>query len=110
MKFLAVLILTLVLLYLVRRKHLQVDLTFPLFVGLILLSFASMSVEFIDWVAGVLNIAVAPRAIILITIGIMLAIITVLAIALSKLRHRQIMIVRFLAQRDVERQVEKFGR
>lgn len=107
MKILVVVILVLLLLFLVRRNYLQVDLTFPLFAGLILLGVASLSTDFIDWIAALLNIAVAPRAIILITIAILLAIITVLAIALSRLRQRQIMIVRFLAQQDLERQQSK---
>jgi hypothetical protein len=97
-KLFIVIILAIFLLILIRRNLLQIDLSFPLFAGLVLLGFASMSEAFIDWIAAVLSIAVAPRAIILMAIAIILGIITVLAIAHSQLRKQQFFIVRFMAK------------
>ena len=50
----------------------QIDLSFPLFFGLILLGFASMSDGFIFWAAGLLGIIYPPVAIIFISIAILL--------------------------------------
>jgi len=104
MKLVVVIILALSLLVLVRRRLLQVDMSFPLFGGLIILGFASMSTDFIDWIAARLDVLDAPRAIILIAIAILLALVTVLAIAYSRLRHRQIMLIRHLATMDLDAQ------
>jgi len=106
MKLVIVLVLAGALLILVRRNLLQVDLSFPLFAGLVILGFVSMSEPFIDWIADQLGILDAPRAIILIAIAILLAIVTVLAIAFSHLRIRQVMLVRYLAQTELDRQEE----
>ena len=104
MKLVVVLMLAGALLMLVRRNLLQIDLTFPLFAGLAILGFASMSEAFIEWTAAVLNIVDAPRAIVLIAIAILFAIITALAIAHSELRKRQMMIIRYLAMTELSHQ------
>jgi hypothetical protein len=110
MKFVVVLFLGGAMLMLVRRNLLQIDLTFPLFAGLVVLGFASMSEGFIDWAASVLNIVDAPRAIVLIAIAILFSIITVLAIAHSQLRRRQLMIIRYLAQNELMQQETRAAR
>jgi hypothetical protein len=96
MKLVAVLVLASFFLILIRQKLLQVDLSFPLFVGLVVLGFASMSHDFIDWIAARFDILDAPRAIIMITIAILLTLYTSLAVAYSRLRHRQILLVRYV--------------
>lgn len=104
MKLVIVIILALILLLLVRRNLLQVDLTFPLFAGLVILGFASMSDSFIHWSAAQLGIIYPPIAIILMALAILMAIITILAIAHSRLRIRQHLLVRYLAQIELDRQ------
>jgi predicted membrane protein len=104
MKLAVILVLALVLLFLVRRNLLQVDLSFPLFVGLVILGFASMNEAFIEWTAASLGIVYPPIAIIFIAIAILLALITILAIAYSRLRSRQQLLVRQLARMELERQ------
>jgi len=104
MKLIVVVVLAGILLMLVRRNILQVDLSFPLFAALVVLGFASMSEDFIDWVAARLDILDAPRSIILIAIAILLGIVAFLTVAISRLRYRQIMLVRYLAQLELERQ------
>jgi hypothetical protein len=101
MKLLVVVILAAALLILVRRNILQIDMSFPLFAALVVLGFASMSEKFIEWVAARLDILDAPRAIILIAIAILLAIVSFLSVAISRLRYRQVMILRHLAQVDL---------
>ncbi|MDP6067516.1 MAG: DUF2304 family protein [Alphaproteobacteria bacterium] len=104
MKLVVILVLALVLLFLVRRNLLQVDLSFPLFAGLVILGFASMNEAFIEWTAASLGIVYPPIAIIFIAIAILLALITILAIAYSRLRSRQQLLVRQLARMELERQ------
>ena len=69
-----------------------------------LLGFASMSETFIDWIAAVLNIAIAPRAIILMAIAMLLGIIIFLAVAHSQLRRQQLSIVRHMIKNDLTTQ------
>jgi len=104
MKLLVVLVLAVVLLMLVRRNQLQVDMSFPLFLALVILGFASMSRGFINWTADALGIVDEARAIVLIAIAILLAIVTILAVAYSNLRFRQVMLVRRIAEIELETQ------
>lgn len=104
MKLLVVIVLAAALLFLVRRRYLQVDLSFPLFAALVVLGFASMSEGFIDWTAERLGILDAPRAVILIAITILLGIVLALSIALSRLRYQQFMMLRLVAQNELAAQ------
>jgi len=101
MKLFIVVMLAAALLFLVRRKYLQVDLSFPLFGALVVLGFASMSENFIDWTAASLGILDAPRAVILIAITILLGIVLALSIALSRLRYQQLMMLRHIAMKEL---------
>ena len=104
MKLLIVVILALVLLLLVRRRLLQVDLSFPLFLSLIILGFASMSDTFIHGTAALLGIIYPPIGIIFMAIAILLGLITILAVAYSRLRHQQLMLLRHIADYELARQ------
>lgn len=104
MKFLIVIMLTVVILMLVRRHYLQVDISFPLFLALLVLGFASMSRGFIDWLAGSLEVVDEARAIVLIAIGILLGMVTILAIVYSNLRFRQVMLLRYIAGSELAKQ------
>ena len=104
MKLLVVIVLAAALLFLVRRRYLQVDLSCPLFGALVVLGFASMSEGFIDWTAERLGILDAPRAVILIAITILLGIVLALSIALSRLRYQQFMMLRLVAQNELAAQ------
>lgn len=104
MKLMVVIVLAVTLLMLIRRNRLQVDMSFPLFLALVILGFASMSRGFIDWVADTLDIVDEARAIVLIAITILLAIVTILAVAYSSLRHRQVMLLRHIARLELDRQ------
>lgn len=104
MQIAIVVALALALLILVRRNLLQVDLSFPLFASLVLLGFASMSERFILWAAASVGIIYPPVAIIFMAIAILLGLITILAIAYSQLRYRQLMLLRYLAETELQRQ------
>ena len=110
MKFFMIIVLALVLLKLVRRNLLQVDLSFPLFVTLIVLGFLSTNETTLIWIADKFEIVYAPIAIILIAIAILLGLITILAIALSRIRYRQIMLIRYLAAEELDKQEKDRGR
>ena len=107
MKLVIIVALALALISLIRRNLLQVDLSFPLFVSLILLGFASMSDSFIHWSADLLGIIYPPVAIIFMAIAILLGLVTVLAIAFSQLHHRQLMLLRHLAEIELREQEQK---
>ena len=104
MKLLVVVILLATLLFLVRRRYLQVDQSFPLFAALVLLGFASMSEVFIDWTAEQFGILDAPRVVILIAIAILLGLVLALCIALSRLRYQQLMMLRQMAKHELAAQ------
>lgn len=92
------------LVYLIRKRWLNVDLSFPWFVSLIILVLASTSESFIQSAASLLGIIYSPLVIILITLFIFLGIITVLGIYITELRRRQILIIRKLAKHDLHEQ------
>ena len=80
---------------------------FPLFASLVLLGFASMSDGFIHWSAAALGIISPPVAIIFMAIAILLGLVTVLAIAYSQLRYRQLMLLRYLAEIELQGQEQR---
>jgi hypothetical protein len=104
MKFAIALILLLTLFFLVRRNLLRVDLSFPLFVAIVVLGFAAVNDSFIDAIAVSLGIIYAPLAIILLAIFIILALVTILAIVVSHMRQNQTALVRRIAEIDLEQQ------
>lgn len=104
MKIASVLFIALAFGLLVRRNLLQVDLTFPWFLAIVVLGLASTSNSFVRGLADVFGVVSDAMAVILIAMGLMLAIITTLAIALSRIRARQIAIVRKLASQDLMQQ------
>jgi len=69
----------------------------PWFFALILFGFLSTNDGFVDWVGAALGILYPPIAVVFITITILLGLITVLLIAFTRLRQRQLSIVRRLA-------------
>jgi len=109
MKLVAVLVVTLLLFYLVRRKLLHVDFSLPWLLAIIVLGFASLSEGFVSWVARLLGIVDPPLAVILISLFLVLGLTTFLAVALSRLRYRQISLVRHLAQMELSSQEKKIA-
>ena len=103
-QLLVVLVLATCLFTLVRRGLIQVDLSFPWMVAIIVLGFFSLSEGFVNLVARWLGILYPPIAVVFLTIFVIFALITVLLVGLSRLRERQIMIVRHLAAVDLARQ------
>ena len=87
------------LLYLVIKKNkIQAEIAFPWFLLLILLSVVSIFDKAIIGLAKIIGIVYPPIAILLLILLIFFAISLGLAISLTKMRHRQIMIVRELAK------------
>ena len=92
------------LIFLVRRGHIQADLSMPWFLALIIFGFLSTNDEFVNWLGDLLGILYPPIAVIFITIAILLGLITVLLVAFSRLHQRQINIVRRLAELEIAHQ------
>ena len=90
------------LLFMVQRGLVHIDMSFPWFVAIILLGFLSTSSQFVEWSASVLGILYPPVAIIFATIFLLLGLITALLIGFSRLRDRQIEIVRRLAALELQ--------
>ena len=104
MKFILALLLLLTLIQLVRKKLLRIDLSFPLFCAIVALGFAAINDSVLDALAAGLGIVYAPLAIILLAIFVILALITILSIFVSRIRHSQIALVRRLAEIDLDTQ------
>jgi predicted histidine transporter YuiF (NhaC family) len=96
--------LALSLLILTRRGLVHIDMSFPWFVAIIVLGFLSTSNIFVNWAAAMLGILYPPVAIIFVTIFMLLGLITALLISYSRLRERQIKIVRRLAALELKLQ------
>ena len=96
-----IIVLAIGLLMLVRRKLIQVDMSFPWLAGLVLFGFFSTSEDGVAWVATKLGILYPPIAIVFVSIFILVGLITVLLIAITRLRQRQIEIVRRLAKLEL---------
>ena len=92
------------LVLLVRRGLIHVDLSFPWFAAIIFLGFASTDESFVEWAAAQVGILYPPIAVIFLVIFIVLALITILLISLTRLRYRQIQIIRYLAASELARQ------
>lgn len=103
-KILATLVLGAGLIYLVRRRLLHVDLSFFILAALFLLSAASISNQFIDATARFLGIIFPPLAIILIALFLILCLVILLAIYLTRLRARQVSLIRYLARIEIHQQ------
>lgn len=102
--------LALVLIVLVRRGLIQADMSFPWLAAIVVLGLLSTREEFVGWVAAQLGILYAPIAIVFLTIFVIFGLITVLLIALTRLRQRQIRIVRYLAATEIGRQETRSAR
>jgi len=102
-------VLALALVALVRRGLIQVDLSFPWLLAIVLLGLLSTRQEFVTTIATQLGILYPPIAIVLITIFIVFGLITFLLIGFTRLRRRQIHIIRYLARTDLAHQENRLG-
>ena len=89
------------LLFLIRQRLLNIDLSFPWFMSLVILTYLSSSDNFIIYTADLFGIKYPPIVIILITLFIFLGLITILSIYISELRRRQVRIVRKLVVNEL---------
>ncbi|NQV81444.1 MAG: hypothetical protein HQ495_12890 [Alphaproteobacteria bacterium] len=96
-----ILVLALVMFFLVRRGFVNVDLSFPWFIALLLFGILSTSEKFVATTAQILGIVYSPIATIFVTIFIVVGLVTALLITVTRIRQRQIMMVRALARLDL---------
>ena len=95
--------LAVILLIVVRKGLIHVDLSMPWLISLVAFGFLSTNNSFVAWISQKLGIIYAPIAIVFVTIAFLLGLITVLLIAVTRLRQRQIQIVRRLALLELAR-------
>jgi len=91
------------LLFVVQKGIIQVDLSMPWLFALVAFGFLSTNDSFVNWVGKKLDILYPPIAIVFITIAILLGLITVLLMAVTHLRQRQMQILRRLAILELTR-------
>ena len=96
-----IIILTACLLILVRRGLIQADLSMPWFLALVIFGCLSTNDGFVNFLGAALGILYPPLAVVFITITILLGLITVLLISLTRLRQRQMSIVRRMAELEL---------
>ena len=89
------------LILLVRRGLIQADLSMPWLLALIVFGLLSTNDGFVNWVGITLGNLYPPNAVIFIIITILLGLITVLLIAVTRLRQRQMIIARRLAKLEL---------
>jgi len=94
------LIFFIILLILVRQRLLNIDLSFPWFLSLIVLTYFSSSDDFIIGVAELLDIKSPPMVVVLLTLFVFLGLITVL-------RRRQVYIIRKLVLDELMKKPSK---
>ena len=95
--FFIIVCVTIIFLFVVHKGFIHVDLSMPWLVALVTFGFLSTNDGFVDWVGEKLGILYPPIAIVFITIAILLGLITVLLIVVTRLRLRQMQIIRRLA-------------
>ena len=96
-----ILFLAVCLILLVRRGLIQADLSMPWFLALIVFGFLSTNDSFVNWLGTRLDILYPPIAVVFITVAILLGLITVLLMAFTRIRLRQLRIVRRLAELEL---------
>jgi len=89
---------------LVRRRLLQIDLSFPWFLAIALLALVSTVPDFVDFAGRLLGILYPPIAVVFLVIFLVLGIAVTLSVAMTRLRERQLLLVRHLAARELAQQ------
>ena len=92
------------LVLLVHRGRIQVDLSFPWLLAIVVLGALSLFEEFVNRVAAALGILYPPIAILLIIVFILLGLITVLLMGFTALRQRQIALLRHVVALELAAQ------
>ena len=97
MKFVAVLVLAIGLFILAKRRLIQIDMSFFLYVALVVLAVGSLSPAFVAVVAHIFGIIFEPLAVILIALFILLCMVTLVTIYVTRLGQRHTTLVRRFA-------------
>lgn len=103
-KLIIILCVTFSLFVLIKKQLLNIDLFFPWFLSIVLLSIASTSSVFIQATAKIAGIKYPPLVVIIIALFLILSLATVLAVYITEIRRRQLLIIRKLALQDLDEQ------
>ena len=93
---------------LVRQGPNQADLSMPWFLALVIFGFLSTNTGFERFLGATLSILYPPLAVVFITFAILLGMITELLISFTRLRRRQMSIVRRLTEMELALQYTAF--
>ncbi len=89
---------------LVRFRLIQVDLFLPWFAGIVVLGFASTQPTFVNWLGQKLGILYPPIAVVFLVVFLLVGIVVALTVSLTRIRARQLDIVRYLAAQELDAQ------
>jgi hypothetical protein len=89
------------LLILVRKRLIQVELVVPALLAVFVLAILSMSPVFVDTIGIILEIGYAPIGVLFIIIFLIFWTIVVLAMAMTRLRTRQIALIQHIALKEI---------
>jgi hypothetical protein len=101
---LIVLAMVLLFLWLIRRRLVHIDLSFPWFLALFVLGFAYNNPLIDNHVTKILAVSYPIFAVILLALFILFGLITMVLIKVTRDHHRQIQLLRALARSDLTRQ------
>jgi hypothetical protein len=96
-------LLLLIFIYLIKKNLIKPGFMFPWFFIIILLGVVSLNDHFIGFFARILGIKTGPLAIILALLFIIIISYLSLAIAITKIYHRQLLIIRYIAEKELEK-------
>ena len=98
-----------ILLVLVRKRLIQVELVVPALLAVLALGILSLSPAFVDMIGIVLEIGYKPIGVLFIVIFLIFWIIVILAMAMTRLRERQIAIIKHIALIEIGDQERLFA-
>ena len=100
--FLIIVCIALIFLFLLSSDLIQVDLSLPWLLALIILGFLSIQNDYIFMLANLLKIKSPPIAIIFLTIFLIAGLTVTLLICYTKLRNRHLKLIRKVCQIDLD--------
>ena len=101
MQTLVIIFMTLGIFILLWKKLIHIDISFFLFVALIILGIASLNDRFVSYIADFFHIKYQPIAIVFLTIFLLLCMIVILLIAITKINAKHSALVKKVAELEL---------
>ena len=107
MQFLIVIILAILIFLLIQRGLIQVDLSFPWLVSLIILGFLSINDKIVVSLASFFNLQFEPLSIVFLTIFILFGLTIMLLIGYTRLRNQHRSLLRKVISLELDKKKSK---